>query len=93
MDELFENILHTEYIEEVFDEIENKPLRDYYALFISAMAYYKFIDITPEFSAKLYITILKSTIKDSEQLLDKMFEFLINKTIDRLEQELNAEEN
>lgn len=32
MDELFENILHTEYIEEVFDDIENKSLRDYYAL-------------------------------------------------------------
>lgn len=91
MEELFQNILDTVYIEEVFDDIDNKPLQDYYALFIGAMAYYKFIDITPEFSAKLYVNIMNSSIKDTDSMLEKIYDFLINKSISNLEDELNNE--
>lgn len=89
MDDLFQNILDTEYIEEVFDAIDNKSLQDYYALFISAMAYCHFINISQEFSAKLYVNILHTSIKDSESILNDIFNFLINKSINDLEKEIN----
>lgn len=89
MEELFQNIIETEYIEEVFDELDNKPMQDYTAIFIAAMAYYNFIEISQEFSAKLYINILNTSLKNTDDLLENIFKFLMDKHISNLEAEIN----
>ena len=65
MDDLFNKIYSTEFLFEVFSGLDEGAIKDYYALFISSMAYYKFIK------------------------LEKIDEFLINKSINNIENELN----
>ncbi len=89
MEELFENLFTAEYLEETFDSIDNKPLQEYYALFISAMAYHNYLVLSEEFAAKLYIVILNSEMANKDELLENIFEFLVNKEIDQLEKEIN----
>lgn len=88
MEEIFNNIMEAEFLEETFDKLDSKIIKDYYALFISVMAYYKYINISPEFSAKLYINILNSSFKDIDALLENIFDFFINKSIDDVEKEI-----
>ena len=91
MDDLFDKIYTTEFLTEVFSGLDDGPIKEYYALFISSMAYYKFIKITKEFANLLYITIINSSLKDIDGMLKKIDEFLINKSIDNLEYEINDE--
>lgn len=91
MEELFKTMMETPDIEMVFDAVGNKALKDYYALFISAMAYYKFIQISPEFASKLYVTVVNSGMTDPNLLLENIYNFLINKSIDNIEKEINEE--
>ena len=45
MEDLFNKIYSTEFLFEVFTGLDEGAINDYYALFISSMAYYKFIKI------------------------------------------------
>ena len=45
MDDLFNKIYSTEFLFEVFSGLDEGAIKDYYALFISSMAYYKFIKL------------------------------------------------
>ena len=52
MEDLFNKIYSTEFLFEVFMGLDEGAIKDYYALFISSMAYYKFIKIDKEFANK-----------------------------------------
>ena len=45
MEDLFNKIYTTEFLFEVFTGLDEGAIKDYYALFISSMAYHKFIEI------------------------------------------------
>jgi hypothetical protein len=70
--------------------LDEGAIKDYYALFISSMAYYKFIKIDKEFANVLYVNIMNTSLKNTDQMLEKIDEFLINKSIDNMENELNS---
>ena len=90
MEQIFNNIVDAnDNLEEIFDGIPNKYLQDYYAIFIAAMAFNNYITLDPTFAAKLYVNILNSSLKDPDDVLNHVNEFLINKSIDDLEKELN----
>ena len=48
MEDLFNKIYTTEFLFEVFTGLDEGAIKDYYALFISSMAYHKFIEIDRE---------------------------------------------
>jgi len=88
MDDIFDNIIDAaDNIEEVFDGIGNRVLQDYYALFIAEMAYCNYIEISPEFAAKLYIVILSTDIDDSERYLEKINSYIVGRSIAEIEKE------
>lgn len=89
MEDLFNKIYSTEFLFEVFMGLDEGAIKDYYALFISSMAYYKFIKIDKEFANVLYVNIMNTSLKNTDQMLEKIDEFLINKSIDNMENELN----
>ena len=89
MEDLFNKIYSTEFLFEVFMGLDEGAIKDYYALFISSMAYYKFIKIDKEFANVLYVNIMNTSLKNTDQMLEKINEFLINKSIDNMENELN----
>ena len=89
MKDLFNKIYSTEFLFEVFMGLDEGAIKDYYALFISSMAYYKFIKIDKEFANVLYVNIMNTSLKNTDQMLEKIDEFLINKSIDNMENELN----
>ncbi|MBO7694403.1 MAG: hypothetical protein J6T10_17455 [Methanobrevibacter sp.] len=90
MEDLFNKIYSTEFLFEVFMGLDEGAIKDYYALFISSMAYYKFIKIDKEFANVLYVNIMNTSLKNTDQMLEKIDEFLINKSIDNMENELNS---
>lgn len=88
MEEIYNNIIEAEEnLEEVFDGIGNRTLQDYYALFISEMAYCGYISIKPSFAGKIYVSILNTSITNVDEYLTKIFDFLFNKTIKAFEKE------
>ena len=89
MEDLFNKIYSTEFLFEVFMGLDEGAIKDYYALFISSMAYYKFIKIDKEFANVLYVNIMNTSLKNTDQMLEKIDEFLINKSIDNMENDLN----
>ena len=89
MEDLFNKIYSTEFLFEVFTGLDEGAIKDYYALFISSMSYYKFIKIDKEFANVLYVNIMNTSLKNTDQMLEKIDEFLINKSIDNMENELN----
>ena len=90
MEDLFNKIYTTEFLFEVFSGLDEGAIKDDYALFISSMAYYKFIKIDKEFANALYVNIINTSLKNTDQMLEKIDEFLINKSIDNIEKELNT---
>jgi len=90
MEDLFNKIYSTEFLFEVFMGLDEGAIKDYYALFTSSMAYYKFIKIDKEFANVLYVNIMNTSLKNTDQMLEKIDEFLINKSIDNMENELNS---
>jgi len=83
METIFNNIIEAkDTLEDILDGIESKYLQECYALFISAMAYWKIIEIGPEFAAKLHVIVLNTEIKNTDLVLDKMFDFIINKAVE-----------
>lgn len=95
MEEILKNIIRCkDHLEAMYDDIFNRTLRDYYALFISEMGYYNYITISPAFAAKLYLHILNTDILDAEEYLQKIEKFLLDNYVDSVEEELsNAEKN
>lgn len=95
MEEILKNIIRCKYnLEAMYDDIYNRTLRDYYALFISSMGYYNYIKISPAFGAKLYLHILNTSIQDPEEYLKKIESFLLENCVDNVEKELiDAERN
>ena len=93
MEEILKNIIKCKNnLEAMYDDIYNRTLRDYYALFISAMGYYSYITITPSFGAKLYLHVLNTSIEDPEEYLKKIETFLLDNYVDAVEKELTDEE-
>lgn len=90
MEDLFNKIYTTEFLFEVFTGLDEGAIKDYYALFISSMAYYKFIKIDKELANALYVNIMNTSLNNTDQMLEKIDEFLINKSIDNMENELNT---
>lgn len=89
---MFQTIIAAKYLPEVLESLENKYMKEYYALFISAMAMYNYITIDQEFAFKLYLIILNSSLNNVNDILENIYSFLINKSINDLEVDLNAEE-
>ena len=88
MEEIFDNIIDAEEnLEDVFDGITNHTLQDYYALFISEMAFCNYITLKPSMAAKLYVNILNTSVIDPQGYLDKIYKFLFDKTLDAIEKE------
>ena len=46
--------------------------KDYYALFISSMAYYKFIKIDKDLANALYVNIMNTSLNNTDQMLEKI---------------------
>ena len=90
MEDLFNKIYSTEFLFEVFTGLDEGAINDYYALFISSMAYYKFIKIDKELANALYVNIMNTSLNNIDQMLEKIDEFLISKSIDNMENELNT---
>lgn len=95
MEEILKNIVRCKNnLEAMYDDIYNRTLRDYYALFISSMGYYNYIKISPSFGAKLYLHILNTSIQEPEEYLKKIESFLLEHYVDAVEKELtDAERN
>ena len=53
------------------------------------MAYHKFIEIDRELANALYVNIMNTSLNNTDQMLEKIDEFLIKKSIDDVEKELN----
>ena len=88
MEEIFNNIIDAKSnLEEVFAGLGSRTLQDYYALFIAEMAYNNYIEISPDFSAILYVSILNSDMKDIDEYLGKINDFIVNKAIREFEKE------
>lgn len=88
MEEIYNNIIEAEEnLEEVFEGIGNRTLQDYYALFISEMAYCGYISIKPSFAAKIYVNILNTTVTNVDEYLTKIYDFLFDKMIKAFERE------
>jgi len=88
MEEIYNNIIDAEEnLEEVFDGIGNRTLQDYYALFISEMAYCGYISIKPSFAGKIYVNILNTSMTNVDEYLTKIYDFLFNKTLAMIEKE------
>ena len=90
MEDLFNKIYTTEFLFEVLTGLDEGAIKDYYALFISSMAYYKFIKIDKELANALYVNIMNTSLNNTDQMLEKIDEFLISKSIDNMENELNT---
>lgn len=90
MDELFERIISCEdCLEDVYEGLPNNPLKDYYALFIGAMAQNNYIKLTPNFAADLYVDIMNITLLDTDRALKKINHYLVDKAIKKIELEFN----
>lgn len=88
MEEIYKNIVEAEEnLEEVFDGLGNRALQDYYALFISEMAYCGYITITPSFAGKIYVNILNTSMTNVDEYLTKIYDFLFDKMVKTLEKE------
>lgn len=86
MEEIFNNIVEAQdNLEEIFMGLGNRTLQDYYALFISEMAYCGYLEISNAFAAKIYVNILNTTIANPDEYLHKIYDFLLNKTIEAFE--------
>lgn len=90
MNVIFNSILKTNNLEALLDSIKSNYLHDYYALFISAMAYWNHITLTPEFAAKLYDIIESSKIDNIDVLLDQIYEYIIDNALEGI---LNEQEH
>lgn len=90
MEDLFNKIYSTEFLFDVFTGLNEGAIKDYYALFISSMAYYKFIKIDKAFANVLYVNIMNSSLNDTDAMLEKIDDFLISKTVDNIENDLNT---
>lgn len=93
METIFNNIIDAkDNLEDIIDGIESEYLHDYYALFISAMAYWNVIKLSPDFAAKLHVIILNTGLKDTDGILDKIFNFIINKSVEDVCDEITKED-
>lgn len=91
MKTIFDNILsNANNIERYFDSFNGKKSADIYALFISVLAYWNIIQISPLLANKLYIAVKGSHRKDMSAILDRINEFTFNTIIEDLEKELNG---
>lgn len=93
MDKLFNTFVKSKNLEAFFNALSSSDIKDYYALFIASMAYYKYLTVSASFASTLYVTIINMPSKTAEALSDKIFNFLINKAIDDIEVEINEPEN
>lgn len=92
METIFNNIINAhDNLEEILDSLSTKYLQDYYALFISAMAYWKVITISNELAAKLHVIVLNTDIKNTDLVLDKMYDFIVNKIVEDVCDEITRE--
>ena len=90
MDELFERIYSCEdCLEDVYEGLPSNPLKDYYALFIAAMAQNNYIKLSPQLAADLYVDIMNISLLDTDKALKKINHYLVDKAITELEVEFN----
>lgn len=88
MENLFNKIYSCEFLYDVFTRMDEGAIKDYYALFISSMAFYKFIKIDRAFANALYINIMNTSLNDTDTMLEKIDDFLIAKSVDAVINEL-----
>lgn len=88
MEDLFNKIYSCEFLYDVFTGMNEGAIKDYYALFISSMAFYEFIKIDQAFANALYINIMNTSLNDTDTMLKKINDFLISKSVDIVINEL-----
>lgn len=83
MEPVFNRILKAkDNLEELIDSKAEGYLQDYYALFISEMAYWNYISLTPKLANKLYTIIFNTKSMDTDNTLNQITEFIIDKSIE-----------
>lgn len=81
MDTIFNNIINATNLEDILDNIKSNYLQEYYAIFIGELAYWKYITISADLAAKLYIIISNANIKNLDNIIENIDNYLINREL------------